>query len=157
MVAGLVRKDAPDKAVLRLAQRGECRHCDGEGRGRRGCAALHLKRLAVNAGDSVLQQRTMFTGLWPSSCKLCGCADPAAMSSPAPGSQDMVAYEQRAGLRPKHDAAPDKERRQQVLLTAQHMFSHPSGVIKPLASATQWMLLLLAHTELSWRMFPRGC
>ena len=42
------------------------------------------------------------------------CADPATRSSPAPGSLDMVAYEQQAGLRPKDDTLPDKERRQQV-------------------------------------------
>ncbi|CAL5222804.1 g5221 [Coccomyxa viridis] len=40
--------------------------------------------------------------------------DLATVSSPAPGSQDMIAYEQRAGLRPKHDMAPDKEKRQQM-------------------------------------------
>lgn len=42
------------------------------------------------------------------------CADPAAMSSPAPGSMDIIAYEQRAGLRSEDDMLPDKERRQQV-------------------------------------------
>ena len=41
-------------------------------------------------------------------------ADPATRSSPAPGSLDMIAYEQQAGLRPKDDTFSDKERRQQV-------------------------------------------
>ena len=44
------------------------------------------------------------------------CADPATLSSPAPGSADMVAYEQKAGLRPANDHLPDQERRQQVCL-----------------------------------------
>ena len=44
------------------------------------------------------------------------CADPATLSSPAPGSADMVAYEQKAGLRPVNDHLPDRERRQQVSL-----------------------------------------
>ena len=42
------------------------------------------------------------------------CADPATLSSPAPGSVDLVAYEQKAGLRPRKDHLPDRERRQQV-------------------------------------------
>lgn len=59
----------------------------------------------------------------------------------------MVAYEQQAGLRPKHDTAPDKERRQQVLLTNSARF-----LTSLWCQEMQWMLLL-APTELSWQLF----
>ncbi|CAK0786469.1 hypothetical protein CVIRNUC_009682 [Coccomyxa viridis] len=88
---------------------------------------------AAKSEDAEVSSAPQLKGAWGSGSIASRLAqaqkDPATLSSPAPGSADMVAYEQRAGLRPANDHAPDRERRQQM--RSKKDFVHEEDVRAP--------------------------